>query len=683
MEPLLHGVLNFAVWGSLSATLVLGVFSVVQAFVDPPRRVRYLIFGLVMGYLAGLDFSRSALHLDPRVYEWLRLWWGAFYAGSVLSLLGYSWRAAGGVTATLLLTGLVAYHGVKWEVATTVMFPWSYAVTTLAFARRAWSQRGYASGLLASFSAAMAVMCASYYAVVHTQRPATIILGYGHYAEISIIAVLMGWVHLPRELRGQAPVRTHPSLAAALFIAVLGSEALVMTSLVRSPEPPAVGFILGVVTQIVCALSVYLHHRHQLVIHTDNVSQLLEERTAALQVAQKELARQNEILAQEVGEQARDLRLKKEVIDRQRRLELAAQTAGQVAHDIQNLISPIFTNIGTLEEAHTLNEIRGVTSGFRKQVEQLLDLNTNLLALARRGRVELLPIRLSELIADVAVRFQGQRLTVEATEDAWVQGSSAQLSRAVSNLIMNAIESDLDRVVPVTVRSGLVDIAQQRRCHLGFLSPGRYSTVEVKDGGPGIPRENLEKIFEPFFSSKSGRHRSGTGLGLTIVSAVVDDHKGVLDLESGPEGTRFVLYFPAIAAPDRPPELGSPSCHATVLVVDDDTSVRAEYGAFLEQAGYTVVLAEDGAHAIKILQSQEVDLILLDLNMPRMSGLETFLAAMHVRPGIRAVVHASHVTPEQALKLKALGVTSILNKPAGRTEILLALRQAWQERTPR
>ena len=142
-----------------------------------------------------------------------------------------------------------------------------------------------------------------------------------------------------------------------------------------------------------------------------------------------------------------------------------------------------------------------------------------------------------------------------------------------------------------------------------------------------------------------------------------------------------MLYFPAIPAPDRPPDLGSPSSNTTVLVVDDDSSVLAEYGAFLEKAGYTVVLSEDGARAIKTLQSQQVDLVLLDLNMPRMSGLETFLAAMHVRPGIRAVVHSSHVTPEQTLKLKALGVTAILNKPAGRTEILLALRQAWQDRT--
>jgi DNA-binding NtrC family response regulator len=117
-----------------------------------------------------------------------------------------------------------------------------------------------------------------------------------------------------------------------------------------------------------------------------------------------------------------------------------------------------------------------------------------------------------------------------------------------------------------------------------------------------------------------------------------------------------------------------------VLVVDDDSSVLKEYGEALEKAGYMVILSEDGSRAIKVLQAQEVDLVLLDLNMPRMTGLETFLGAMHVRPGVRAVVHTSHVTDEQGIKLRALGVSSVLMKPAGHLAILRALRQAYDEK---
>jgi nitrogen-specific signal transduction histidine kinase len=376
----------------------------------------------------------------------------------------------------------------------------------------------------------------------------------------------------------------------------------------------------------------------------------------------------------------RDLQAQKEVIDRQRRLELAAQTAGQVAHDIQNLLSPIHTSIEELEEAGTLNQIREITKVFRRQYNQLLDLNTNLLALARRGRVELQPVHINQLISDMAERFPGQRLTLESKDEAWVTGSSAQLSRAVSNLIMNGFESDLDRQVPVVVRAGRIEIAQNRRCHLGFLGPGRYSYIEVEDEGPGIPEGHFDKLFEPFFSSKGGTHRSGSGLGLTIVAAVVDDHKGVIDLETSPRGTKFTLFFPAIDTPEGAQDMSQLSCNATVLVVDDDSSVLKEYGGFLEKAGYTVITAESGSRAIRILQAQEVDLVLLDLNMPRMNGLETFLGAMHVRPGVHAVVHSSHVIEEQSAKLKALGVSTILLKPASRMDILRALRQAYDEK---
>jgi signal transduction histidine kinase/ActR/RegA family two-component response regulator len=526
----------------------------------------------------------------------------------------------------------------------------------------------------------MAVMCAFYFAALSTQKPAVIIFGYAHYAELSILAVLMGWVHLPRELRGRAPVKMHPGLAAGLVASVVACELVIMTGLLRSSDQPSLPVILGATIQAASVLAIYLHHRHQLVIHADNIGQLLEE-------AKKELARQNDILALRLSEQAkdldgknRDLQSKNEVIDRQRRLELAAQTAGQVAHDIQNLISPLFTGVDALEEVRTLNDIRGLTKGFRNQLGQLLDLNTNLLALARRGRVELQPVNVGQLASDVVARFPGQHVTLDPRGEAWVTGSYAQLSRAASNLIVNSIESDLDRQVPVVVRSGLIDIAQNRRCHLGFLGPGHYAFLEVEDRGPGIPDTHLEKIFEPFYSSKSGRHRSGSGLGLTIVSAVVDDHQGVVDLKSSPDGTRFTLYFPSIDPPKSSMEVGALSSPATVLVVDDDSSVLKEYGEILEKAGYTVILSESGSRAIGILQLQEVDLVLLDLNMPRMTGLETFLGAMHVRPGVRAVVHSSHVTEEQSMKLQSLGVSSVLLKPAGRLEVLRALRQAYDEK---
>jgi signal transduction histidine kinase/ActR/RegA family two-component response regulator len=526
----------------------------------------------------------------------------------------------------------------------------------------------------------MALSCGLYFAIVARGILAAILLGYLHFAISSIASVLLGWIHLTRELEGRAPVKTNPRLAVGLFAAVFLSEAAVMGSLLTYQGGLPALYFLASLVQFGSALAVYLHHRHQLVIHAANVGQLLDERTAELRVAQEELARQNEILAQRLSEQARDLKAKTEVIDRQRRLELAAQTAGQVAHDIQNLLSPILTRAEDLDQARSLGEIREISTVIRRQVQALLDLNTQLLALSRRGRVEQQPVYLSELVRDVVERFPGQQITIDLQGEAWASGSWSQLSRAISNLVTNALESNLDRLVPVTVRVRTAEVAQNRRCHLGFLGPGRYAVIEIEDRGPGIPEGHLDKIFEPFFSSKTGKHRSGSGLGLTIVAAVVDDHKGVLDLETGAQGTRFTLYFPATQPPADAPELVKLSCNATVLVVDDDSSIQREYGKLLQEAGYTVIPAESGAQAIRVLQAQEVDLVLLDLQMPRMNGLETFLGAMHVRPGVRAVVHSSYITEQQGAQLKALGVCSLLLKPAGRLDLLRALRHAYDEK---
>jgi signal transduction histidine kinase/ActR/RegA family two-component response regulator len=680
MNSVLTQVSAAAIWGSLLATVVLGAFLGVQAILDRERRIRFAFLAAVCWYLATLDFLRSLGHVTPALYEQLRLLWAGSYAAGVLRLFGYPRRWAIGAALVLPALGAAVFRFINPDIATTVTIPLVFGAAGAAHVHQYLRKKGYASAVLGAYMTALALMCALYYPVISTKDPAIMWLGYAHYAEASIVAVFLGWVHLPRELLGRSPVTMPASQARALFLAVVGSEVLLQLGLLVFWGTPPVLYLIAQTLQLVFTVAYYLRHRHQLVIYAANVGQLLDERTTELRKAQAEVALQNESLAQKLAEQAKDLEAKNTVIDRQRRLELAAQTAGQVAHDIQNLISPILDRALSLEDARSLSEIREIGSTIRRQVNQLLELNTQLLALSRRGRIELHPVDLAELARDIATRFPDQRLAIEAKGDVWVNGSWSQLSRAVSNLITNALESDLDRLVPVTLRLGTTEITQNRRCHLGFLGPGRHATLEVEDEGPGIPREHVDKIFEPFFSLKGGKQRSGSGLGLTIVAAVVDDHKGVLDLDTSAKGTRFTLYLPAIDRPMASSELGRLSCHATVLVVDDDRSILKDYGKLLEDAGYTVITAESGAQAIRVLQAQEVDLVLLDLSMPRMDGLETFLGAMHVRPGIRAVVHSSYFTEDQAVKLKALGVSSVLLKPAGRLDILRALRRAFDEK---
>jgi signal transduction histidine kinase len=648
VDGILKNVTGFAIWGSLAANGVLGCFLAAQAVVDPARRRRFAAFAAVMGYLVALDFLNIFGFLATAPYEAARVVWGGAHVGAVLWLFGHPPRRAGGVALGLTALGLGVFVFAP-DLATTAAFPVGYGIIAWAHRREYARTQGYASALLAACATAVGLMCALYLPLMATKSPLAMVLGYFHYAAVTLAAVLLGWVHLPRELRGQAPVRMEPARARRLFLLVLGFELAVQATLFFGLRQPWIT-IAAQVAQAAVLFAYYFRHRHQLVVHADNVGQLLDG-------ARAELARQNEILAERLAQQERELREKGEVIDRQRRLELAAQTAGQVAHDIQNLISPLLSSAD-------LGEIR-------KRVNDILQLNTQLLALSRRGRAELAPVPLADLVRDVAQRFPGQPLAVETAGAPWTRGSWSQLARAVSNLVANAVESGHAAPAPILLRAGVAGIERIRRCHLGFLPPGRYAVVEVADRGRGIPPADLDRVFEPFFSSKSGPRGSGAGLGLSIVAAVVDDHKGVVDLETGPGGTRFSLYLPFAE-----PAVDDLSCSATVLVVDDDSATLREYADLLPRHGWTVVSAARGADALRILQAQKIDVLLLDFRMEGMDGLETFFGALHVRPGVRAVVHSGHVTEEQSRKLRALGASAVLSKPAPPADLLRALRDA-------
>jgi signal transduction histidine kinase/ActR/RegA family two-component response regulator len=680
MGDSLSSVLAFGVWGSISAAVVLGAYLLVQAVTDPPRRRRFALVSVAMGYLVFLDFVQSISGWEHLTYEWLRLWWMAAYAGSVLYLLDVPANIAAASALGLLGVGFGSYYAIHPMMATTIMFPVGYGLVSAASGRRYLQSRGYSSAMISAYSAALALCCAGYYKIVSLGNARALILGYGQFAEASIMVVLFGWVHLPRELRGRSPVRTPLPLAAGLFASVLGAQIAVVQSLLRLPEGVPAQLLGATAFQIAATLVVYFHRRHQLVIHADNVGQLLEERTAALRGAQDELAKRNALQAHLLAEQEKDLRIKAEVIERQRRLELAAQTAGQAAHDIQNAISPVLARLDELERSPSGPQVQESVQRMRQQVRRLLDLNGHMLSLSRRGRGEFHPVRLRELIAEAKDSFPGQPVRIETVEDVWIEGSWSQLFRAVSNLIANGLESKPGTSSSVSVRCGAVVVQEPRHCHLGFLKPGRFSWIQVEDDGQGIAPEIVDKVFEPFFSSKNGRQKSGSGLGLTIVSAVVDDHRGILDLETRAGRTCFTLYFPAIETPDAVVDEAALSGTATVLVIDDDSAIRETTSALLEGAGYSVLAAGDGPQALRMLQLHEIDVALLDLNLPGMTGLETFLGALHLRPELRVIAHSSYRTTEDCGKLQAAGVREFLQKPAGRLQILQATHRALNDR---
>lgn len=673
MSHALENVSDAAVGIGLAAWIFLAAYMAVQAILFGERRGRYALFAGAAILRAGLDLGHAAL--EKPTYELTRLLWLGLYLGACLWLLDGSSRRSLAFALAVALGGILLWTFGNSAAATTIAFPAGFAIIALAFAGRARKSHGYASSLLCACFAAMAILCTSYYPTIVSGDSRIVILGYSHMALLNAMAVLLGWIHLPRELAGRAPVRVKSLHTSALVLAAAGGEIILVLGLCVWVTWPPILYLLGTGVLVTGALALFFHQRHLLVIYADDVTALLDERTASLRAAREELARLNAVQAQQLEEQARELQTKAEVIERQRRLELAGQTAGQAAHDLQNLLIPMLAEADRLEKAtETQPGVHQIAEGVRRRLEHILQVSAQMLTLGRRGQLEVHPISLLDLVRDAADQFGETRPKFLIEEEVWIQGAWSQVSRAVLNLIQNAQEADPSRQDGVAIRVRSTQVDATRRCHLGFLEPGPYAAVDVLDSGPGVPPAILERIFEPFFSAKTGKPRSGSGLGLAIVNSVAQDHRAVIDLQTGPAGSCFTLYFPLIEPPIDPRGEEAMRGQGVVLLADDDPGVRRRYAQILRNAGYSVVVAQDGREAMDTLRSIEVDILLLDLKMPLLGGSEVLQGVIHHSPATRVIVHSGYLTGEEAANLRASGVAAVLAKPSGRDELLKTVR---------
>lgn len=651
----------------------------VQAIWDKKRRWAFALFSLVWAFRVFFESSHDVLATPT--FELLRLFWIGLYCASVLFLFDYPIRWALGSLALITGSGYLVWKFYYFSFATSCIFPIGFGLVAWAHGRQYLKTQGYASCILSAYSILMALLATTYFSAMSTADNRIIVLGYAHFAILSLLSTVLGWIYLPRELRGQAPVKVEKQTAIFFFVFVITAELGVLAGQLWLFHWPPILYLISSGILIAGAFYMFFRYRHQLVIYAENVTQLLEERTASLQEAQGELAKQNQKLAEKLAEQASELQAKSKVIERQRRLELAAQTAGEAAHDIQNLIAPIQSYAVQIEQVkNQSSETAQLSQKIQLQVNLLLELNHQMLALSRRGRMELHPVNLGEVAKQAASQFRNGHLMLEIENDIWVQGSWAQLVRAVSNLIANALEAQANGFVAVRIRCGFRQVSETLRCHLGFLSPGKYAFLSVQDSGPGIPNEILEQIFEPFFSAKQNSLNSGSGLGLSIVNAVVDDHRGVIDVQTDSRGSCFTVFLPAMEAFDDAQTHKLLSGNETVMVIDEHKPNRDKISAFLEEAGYFVIAEPSSAEALKIIQTEQVDILLIDLHTKPLTALQTFYGAMHLSPGIRAIVYSKNIGKREAAELRAMGVSVLLETPFNRIDTLHAIRQTIQER---
>ncbi|HEX7038207.1 MAG TPA: response regulator [Pseudomonadales bacterium] len=369
------------------------------------------------------------------------------------------------------------------------------------------------------------------------------------------------------------------------------------------------------------------------------------------------------------------------------KMEAVGQLTGGLAHDFNNLLTVIMGHLELLID--TLGDNRPALESARTALEASLRgarLTRQLLAFARRQTLQPTVFDVGEMVtatADLIRRTLGAQIRVEldlAEGLPPVVADQSQVESAVVNLAINGRDAMPDGGL-LTIATGMRSIDAFKAMEFQ-VEPGDYLTISVTDTGIGIPPEALDKVFDPFYTTKEQGY--GTGLGLSMVFGFVKQSGGHVEIESRVgEGTTVRLYLPpgeAASLPASVPaeEVPAPSAQIRVLVVEDNPSVRALAARQLETLGYSVLEAEDGPSAIALLEAgQAVDLLFTDLLMPGgMSGLELVRAARRLRPELAVLLTSGNTEAAVAGADPDAAPPLILAKPYRKEELARKIREA-------
>lgn len=387
-------------------------------------------------------------------------------------------------------------------------------------------------------------------------------------------------------------------------------------------------------------------------------------------------------------EDVTDRKLLEAQLRQAQKMEVLGTLAGGISHDFNNLLAIIsgFCEMsmilasGDAKLGRYLREIHESTKRASALVRQIL-------SFSRKPEDGARQVNLNQLVDDI-VRLLREtfprdiELAVETAPNLpAVRADANQIQQIVMNLCVNARDA-MAGGGRLSLRTGTrngAELAAQ-----GGDPHGRYVTLEVADTGCGMTPEVKSRIFEPFFTTKD--KNTGTGLGLSVVFGIVAAHGGLIDVRTAPgQGTAFLVHLPllqqagaAAGVIEPTARVDIPTGSETILVVEDEPGVRDLLRASLEAVGYKVFIATDGAEAMDFLlgKTHDVDAVVLDLDLPKISGLQIreFLRAS--RPSVRLVVASGHVPPELRRDIEKAGDAVIVNKPFSLATLARAVRES-------
>jgi signal transduction histidine kinase/ActR/RegA family two-component response regulator len=496
-------------------------------------------------------------------------------------------------------------------------------------------------------------------------------------ASVSAFGVVVAIV-LPRDLPSAAPLailavllltwaalRGGPrnSATATLILAAFGTAGTILAWPLARGVPDRLSSSLFVVFLIALAML-------SLILASDSAQRRQAERILA--DARKELTKAREQFAQS------------------QKLEAVGQLTSGVAHDFNNLLTVV---VGNLEIAQrhldskaelSTERLRRLINNAARGAERATSITKQLLAFSRKEPFDPKPLNVSTVvhgISDFLRRSLGETITldVQNASDLWhATADPVQLEAAVLNLAVNARDAMAEGgKLTITTRNSRLD---EKYCQRhDELAAGPYVLIAVSDTGAGMSKEILQHAFEPFFTTKKAGE--GTGLGLSQVQGFAKESKGHIEIDSKPgQGTTVTIYLPALpgnapAEEAAEPEMSSADLSPTILLVEDDTDVRAYVAEILRELNYQVLEAHDAETALALVDrnSSRVDLLLADLVLPGMNGSQLAEQLKAGQPQTKVLFMTGYSHDKHQISINT--DTEILHKPLTRETIERSVRE--------
>ncbi len=392
--------------------------------------------------------------------------------------------------------------------------------------------------------------------------------------------------------------------------------------------------------------------------------------------------------------------MKAEVAERRRlethllqsqKMETVGTLAGGIAHDLNNQLTPL---VGYLDiimgQTKPDSADRPMLVEAVKAANRCADVVQRLLSFSKPSTGKKDVISVKELLGELGTLFEKIapstiQLTIDCAHDTWsLEGNASELHTVLMNLAVNARDA-MPSGGKLTIRTQNIEATSDE----ALQAPDRCRTIriDVTDTGIGMTPAISSRIFEPFFTTKE--RSKGTGLGLAMVFNIVKEHRGRIHVtsETG-KGSTFSLYFPASASTaaeglslkprDSNRQSVLPRGSETVLFVDDEESLRVMGKAFLDRLGYRAILAKDGQEAVDIYRQQKdkIDLVILDMTMPRLTGREALRRILEIKPQAKVLLCSGFTVEGNPKELIAAGAKQYIAKPYNIRIFADGIRQA-------